>query len=138
LTFKDRQLRKFFKTGDHVKVIAGKHEGATGMIVKIQNDVITLLSDTTREDIDVFSSNIVESSEITSGITKLGDYELHDLVALDQSTVGVIVRVEKDGFQVYQLCLDAEFVVWTVFMCCDFCLICSYTIVVTRPCMVGR
>jgi len=55
-----------------------------------------------------------------------------------QSTVGVIVRVEKDGFQVYQLCLDAEFVVWTVFMCCDFCLICSYTIVVTRPCMVGR
>jgi transcription elongation factor SPT5 len=100
LTFKDRQLRKFFKTGDHVKVIAGKHEGATGMIVKIQNNVITLLSDTTREDIDVFSSNIVESSEITSGITKLGDYELHDLVALDQSTVGVIVRVEKDGFQI--------------------------------------
>ncbi len=155
LTFKDRQLRKFFKTGDHVKVIAGKHEGATGMIVKIQNKVITLLSDTTREDvrhlsktccscqseyyfytchqqvksapapqcpkqaahfwqhnnlwcdrlstdhcilmpskgwwcgivvivqIDVFSSNIVESSEITSGITKLGDYELHDLVALE-------------------------------------------------------
>ncbi|CAK9231171.1 unnamed protein product [Sphagnum troendelagicum] len=100
LTFKDRQLRKFFKTGDHVKVIAGKHEGATGMIVKIKNYVITLLSDTTREDIDVFSSNIVESSEITSGITKLGDYELHDLVALDQSTVGVIVRVEKDGFQI--------------------------------------
>jgi transcription elongation factor SPT5 len=51
LTFKDRQLCKFFKTGDHVKVIAGKHEGATGMIVKIQNNVITLLSDTTREDV---------------------------------------------------------------------------------------
>jgi hypothetical protein len=33
--------------------------------------------------IDVFSSNIVESFEITSGITKLGDYELHDLVALE-------------------------------------------------------
>lgn len=31
----------------------------------------------------VFAHNIVESSEVTSGITKLGDYELHDLVALE-------------------------------------------------------
>jgi hypothetical protein len=87
--------------------------------------------------------------ERTSGFTALLSRCLHKLTFnllttfaivcfCSQSTVGVIVRVEKDGFQVYQLCLDAEFVVWTVFMCCDFCLICSYTIVVTRPCMVGR
>ncbi|XP_024365722.1 putative transcription elongation factor SPT5 homolog 1 [Physcomitrium patens] len=100
LVFKEKQLQKFFKTGDHVKVIAGNHDGATGMIVKVQNNVITLLSDTTREDLRVFAHNIVESSEVTSGITKLGDYELHDLVALDHSTVGLIVRVEKDVFQI--------------------------------------
>ncbi|KAG0615572.1 hypothetical protein M758_5G052200 [Ceratodon purpureus] len=100
LVLKEKQLQKFFKTGDHVKVIAGNHEGATGMIVKVQNSVITILSDTTREDLRVFAHNIVESSEVTSGITKLGDYELHDLVALDQSTVGIIVRVEKDSFQI--------------------------------------
>lgn len=34
-----------------MKVIAGQHEGSTGMIVKVQNNVITLLSDTTREDV---------------------------------------------------------------------------------------
>ena len=48
---KEKQLQKFFKTGDHVKVIAGNHEGATGMIVKVQNNVITILSDTSREDV---------------------------------------------------------------------------------------
>ena len=31
----------------------------------------------------VFAHNIVESSEVTSGITKLGEYELHDLVLLE-------------------------------------------------------
>jgi len=51
LVFKEKQLQKFFKTGDHVKVIAGNHEGATGMIVKNQNNVVTILSDTTREDV---------------------------------------------------------------------------------------
>lgn len=51
LVIKEKQLQKFFKTGDHVKVIAGNHEGATGMIVKVQNNVITILSDTSREDV---------------------------------------------------------------------------------------
>ena len=48
---KEKQLQKFFKTGDHVKVVAGTHEGATGMIVKFQNGVVTIHSDTTREDV---------------------------------------------------------------------------------------
>ncbi|BBN10641.1 transcription elongation factor SPT5 [Marchantia polymorpha subsp. ruderalis] len=100
LAFKDRQLCKFFKTGDHVKVVAGTHEGATGMIVRVDLGSVVILSDTTKEDIKVFTANIVESSEVTSGLNKLGDYELHDLVLLDQSTVGVIVRVEKDSCQV--------------------------------------
>ena len=30
--------------------------------------------------IRVFADHVVESSEVTSGLTKLGDYELHDLV----------------------------------------------------------
>lgn len=51
LVFKEKQLQKFFKTGDHVKVIAGTHDGATGMIVKVQNNVITIHSDTSREDV---------------------------------------------------------------------------------------
>lgn len=31
----------------------------------------------------VFADDVVESSEVTTGITKIGDYELHDLVLLE-------------------------------------------------------
>lgn len=33
--------------------------------------------------IRVFSDDVVESSEVTSGITSIGGYELHDLVLLE-------------------------------------------------------
>lgn len=31
----------------------------------------------------VFADDVVESSEVTSGVTRIGDYELHDLVLLE-------------------------------------------------------
>lgn len=100
LTFKDKQLCKFFKTGDHVKVVSGKHEGTTGMVVKVEAHILVILSDTTKEDIRVFADHVVESSEVTSGLTKLGEFELHDLVYFDQTNVGTIIRVETDGCQI--------------------------------------
>ena len=33
--------------------------------------------------IRVFTDDVVESSEVTIGVTKIGDYELHDLVLLE-------------------------------------------------------
>lgn len=33
--------------------------------------------------IHVFADDVVESSEVTSGINRIGDYELHDLVLLE-------------------------------------------------------
>lgn len=100
LVFQEKDLCKYFKTGDHVKVVSGTHQGATGMVVKVEGHVLVIVSDTTKEDIRVFADNVVESSEVTSGVTKLGDYELHDLVQLDHLSFGVIIRVESDGCQV--------------------------------------
>ncbi|ERN01275.1 hypothetical protein AMTR_s00002p00250180 [Amborella trichopoda] len=100
LAVNEKELCKYFKPGDHVKVVSGAQEGATGMVVKVEGHVLIILSDTTKEDIRVFADNVVESSEITSGITKIGDYELHDLVLLDNSSFGVIIGVESDAFQV--------------------------------------
>eukprot|EP00271_Cylindrocystis_brebissonii_P022165 TRINITY_DN8372_c1_g1_i1.p1 TRINITY_DN8372_c1_g1~~TRINITY_DN8372_c1_g1_i1.p1 ORF type:complete len:907 (-),score=231.98 TRINITY_DN8372_c1_g1_i1:513-3233(-) len=96
----EKQLRKFFKTGDHVKVIAGMHDGATGLIVKVEEQVVVLLTDTSQEHIKVFARDIVSSAEVTSGITQFGDYELHDLIILDQLSFGVIVKLEQGGCQV--------------------------------------
>ncbi|KAJ1688274.1 hypothetical protein LUZ63_019664 [Rhynchospora breviuscula] len=100
LEFNEKELCKFFKPGDHVKVVSGVQEGATGMVVKVENHVLIILSDTTKEHIRVFADHVVESSEITTGITRIGDYELHDLVLLDNSSFGVIIRVESEAFQV--------------------------------------
>ncbi|KAG0463036.1 hypothetical protein HPP92_021512 [Vanilla planifolia] len=82
LAFNEKELCKYFKLGDHVKVISGVQEGATGMVVKVDGHVLIIASDTTKEDIRVFADNVVRSSEVTSGITKMGDYELQDLVLL--------------------------------------------------------
>ncbi|KAK9106284.1 hypothetical protein Syun_022295 [Stephania yunnanensis] len=100
LAVNEKDLCKYFKPGDHVKVVTGAQEGATGMVVKVDGHVLILVSDTTKEDIRVFADNVVESSEVTTGITRIGDYELHDLVLLDNMSFGVIIRVESEAFQV--------------------------------------
>ena len=46
LVFPVNELQKYFKIGDHVKVLTGKHEGETGMIVRIEDDVAVIYSDT--------------------------------------------------------------------------------------------
>eukprot|EP00245_Coleochaete_scutata_P016187 TRINITY_DN746_c0_g2_i1.p1 TRINITY_DN746_c0_g2~~TRINITY_DN746_c0_g2_i1.p1 ORF type:complete len:1066 (+),score=270.70 TRINITY_DN746_c0_g2_i1:65-3262(+) len=97
LLFKEKELRKFYKIGDHVKVIAGQQEGTTGMIIKVDEGVVDIISDVTKEDVKIFARDIVPSSEVTSGLTRLGDYELHDLVQLEGTSVGMIIKIEKDG-----------------------------------------
>lgn len=100
LAINEKDLCKYFEPGNHVKVISGSHEGATGMVVKVDGHVLIIISDTTKEHVRVFADHVVESSEVTTGVTKIGDYELHDLVLLDNSTFGVIIRVESEAFQV--------------------------------------
>ncbi|KAH9295946.1 hypothetical protein KI387_039534 [Taxus chinensis] len=101
LVFKQNELCKFFETGDHVKVLSGRHEGTSGMIVKVENNnVLVIIADRSREDIRVFADNVVECKEEASGLTKLGEYELHDFVQLDRNNFGVITGVENDGFQI--------------------------------------
>uniref|UniRef100_A0A803NHN8 Transcription elongation factor SPT5 n=1 Tax=Cannabis sativa TaxID=3483 RepID=A0A803NHN8_CANSA len=100
LAVNEKELCKYFEPGNHVKVVSGTQEGATGMVVKVEQHVLIIISDTTKEHIRVFADDVVESSEVTTGVTKIGDYELHDLVLLDNMTFGVIIRVESEAFQV--------------------------------------
>ncbi|GMY29430.1 putative transcription elongation factor SPT5 homolog 1 isoform X2 [Fagus crenata] len=100
LAVNEKELCKYFEPGNHVKVVSGTQEGATGMVVKVEQHVLIILSDTTKEHLRVFADDVVESSEVTSGVTRIGDYELHDLVLLDNMSFGVIIRVESEAFQV--------------------------------------
>ncbi|KAK9271116.1 hypothetical protein L1049_026705 [Liquidambar formosana] len=100
LAVNEKELCKYFEPGNHVKIVSGAQEGATGMVVKVEGHVLIILSDTTKENIRVFADDVVESSEVTSGVTRIGDYELHDLVLLDNMSFGVIIRIESEAFQV--------------------------------------
>ncbi|XP_070016585.1 putative transcription elongation factor SPT5 homolog 1 [Nicotiana sylvestris] len=100
LAFSDKEIRKHFEPGNHVKVICGSSEGATGIVASVEGHVVNLVSDTTKEPLSVFADNVVLSSEVTSGLTRIGEYELHDLVILDNKSFGVIIRVDSEAFQV--------------------------------------
>uniref|UniRef100_A0A5B7AL96 Transcription elongation factor SPT5 n=1 Tax=Davidia involucrata TaxID=16924 RepID=A0A5B7AL96_DAVIN len=100
LAVHEKELCKYFEAGNHVKVVSGATEGTTGMVITVEGHHVIMLSDTTKEHVRVFADNVVESSEVTTGVTRLGDYELHDLVLLDNMSFGVIIRVESEAFQV--------------------------------------
>ncbi|KAL6126272.1 hypothetical protein ACLB2K_074323 [Fragaria x ananassa] len=74
VAIKQTALQKCFKEGQHVKVVSGSQQGATGMVVKVdqQKQLITILSDATKEAICVFSDHAVESCEVNNGDT-MGD-----------------------------------------------------------------
>ncbi len=99
LSFPASQLQKYFKEGDHCKVIAGQYDGETGLILKVQDNIVTLLSDLSLKEIRVLSSDIQECTEVTSGRLELGNYELHDLVQIG-SSVGIIIKIERDSFRI--------------------------------------
>ncbi|ORE14174.1 transcription elongation factor Spt5 [Rhizopus microsporus] len=100
VTLPAKQLRKKFKEGDHVKVINGRYKDESGMVVRVEDNIVTLLSDATLKEVKVFAKDLREAAEVMFGKTVIGNYELHDLVQLDFYTVGVIVQVDRDTFKV--------------------------------------
>jgi len=48
----EKELCKYFEPGNHVKVVvSGAQEGAMGMVVKVEQHVLILISDTTKEHV---------------------------------------------------------------------------------------
>ncbi|UYV79463.1 SUPT5H [Cordylochernes scorpioides] len=103
LEFSAVELRKFFKQGDHVKVIAGRYEGDTGLIVRADENLVVLFSDLTMHEVKVLPRDLQLCSDMATGVDSLGQFQWGDLVQLDHQTVGVIVRLEKENFQVLNM-----------------------------------
>ena len=47
------QVQKHFKAGDHVKIIAGRYEGETGLIVSVKGNMVDIYSDLSLQEIKV-------------------------------------------------------------------------------------
>ena len=82
-----KSLRKRFREGDHVKVIGGsKYQDEVGMVVRIKDDRVTLLSDSNNQEITVFSRDLraaTDSGNVAGG----GKFDLYDLVQLEYVTL---------------------------------------------------
>ncbi|KAI9323900.1 hypothetical protein BX666DRAFT_2038802 [Dichotomocladium elegans] len=100
VTLPARQIRKKFNAGDHVKVIHGLRKDESGMIVKVEGNVVTMISDASMDEIKVFTKDLREAAEVALGKTAMGEYELHDLVQIDSHAVGVIIKVDKNTLKV--------------------------------------
>ncbi|KZF26193.1 transcription elongation factor Spt5 [Xylona heveae TC161] len=93
-------LRKRFREGDHVKVVGGsRFRDEVGMVVRISDDRVTLISDASMQEITVFSKDLREAAD-AGGTGKVGNFELHDLVQLDSATVACIIKVDRESLRV--------------------------------------
>ena len=103
IPFKAHELRKFFSVGNHVKVLNGRFEGETGMIVGIDGNKAIVLNDGTRDEMAVRTSDLQTCKETATGVDSTGQYQLKDLVNLTADKVGVVVRIEKERLHVLSM-----------------------------------
>lgn len=103
LEFQSSELRKFFKQGDHVKVLKGRYEGDTGLIIRVEENRVVLFSDLTMHELEVLPRDLQLCTDMATGVDSLGQFQWGDLVMLDAQTVGVIVRLEKESFQILSM-----------------------------------
>ncbi|KAF2102530.1 transcription initiation protein spt5 [Rhizodiscina lignyota] len=98
-------LRKMFKEGDHVKVIgASKYRDEVGMVVKVTADRVTMITDATEKEVEVFSKDLREAADSSGMQQGISKYDLFDLVQLDAAHVAVVIKVDRDAIRI----LDQE------------------------------
>ena len=100
IEFPARELKKFFLPGDHVRVLRGRYDGETGLVVSIRGNEVTMFSDLSMHEIKVLPEDLQVSSERASGVDRLGQFSWGELVELADQAVAVIVRIERDLFHV--------------------------------------
>ena len=64
---------------------------------------VVLVSDLTMHELKVLPKDVQLCADVATGVDSLGQYSYGDLVMLDQMTVGVVVRLEKDALQVLNM-----------------------------------
>jgi len=110
IEFLASQVRKYIAVGNHVKVMDGRYANETGTVVAVEKMdgetdlTAVVLTDATRKEISVRTSQLRETAEVSIGQNSLAGYELYDLVVLSgggsANEVGVIVRVGLEDFTV--------------------------------------
>jgi transcription elongation factor SPT5 len=95
-----KAVRKLFTEGDNVKVLSGsKYSGETGMVLKVEGDFVSILTNSNNERIKVFSKDLRVAVDSDATITN-SKYNLFDIVLLDATRVGCIIKVDRETIRV--------------------------------------
>lgn len=78
-----KSVKKIFSVGDHVKVTHGRNEDDTGMVLRIEGNTVTYLSDLTQMERRAFAHDLREAAAVGTTGGRIGDYEMHDLVMVE-------------------------------------------------------
>ncbi|KHJ40729.1 Supt5 repeat protein [Trichuris suis] len=103
LRFDADELRKYFKPGDHVRITGGRYEGDTGLVVRVESNLVVLMSDLNMQELHVLPKDVQLCRDVATGVDSTGSCSYEDLVQLDQQMVGVIIQIEKDYLNVLNM-----------------------------------
>ena len=68
------------------------------------------VSDLTMHELKVRPEDLQFCTEKSSGVDKLGKFQFSDMVQIDNQNVGVIIRLEKDAFQILNQQVKNQFI----------------------------
>lgn len=90
-------LSKFFEVGDHVKVIAGRYNGITGMVAATVESSADILCDVSKNVITCLCNDLKLSEEVSSGQSLSVSYKLYDIVSLaNDNSFGIVTKVDSE------------------------------------------
>ena len=94
-----------FSVGDHVSVLAGRYQNDTGLIVRLEENAVVLFFDLTMKELKLPPSDLQRfdtncCSTLKPRLDSMDQYQCGDLVQINAQTVGIIVRIDRDHFQV--------------------------------------
>eukprot|EP01060_Flectonema_neradi_P016740 TRINITY_DN2335_c4_g1_i1.p1 TRINITY_DN2335_c4_g1~~TRINITY_DN2335_c4_g1_i1.p1 ORF type:complete len:1016 (+),score=201.25 TRINITY_DN2335_c4_g1_i1:41-3049(+) len=102
IPFTKESLEKIIRDGAHVMIVSGVHKGETGMVVSVNRNtgLVRVYSSASRTEYEVFSSDLVESQELSRGVPHLGQFDVFDLVNLRGAGSGMITKIQNEHFTI--------------------------------------
>lgn len=78
-----------------MKVLSGRYEGETGLIVRVEENRVVLFSDLTMHELEVLPRDLQLCSDMATGVDSLGQFQWGDLVQLE-SVSSLIISISLE------------------------------------------
>jgi len=75
--------------------------------------MVVLFSDLTMHELKVLPRDLQLCTDMATGVDSLGQFQFGDMVQIDPQTVGVIVQIQKENFQVDTVGGGGAVAVWS-------------------------